>query len=151
MISQLEQREEGARAQGPMPVPQKRLRLLERDAALVKASMEKIMKKIAVIGAAFLLVTSSFVGLAQAAGKTAPRPDPGKSGTSPGDIKNDKNDPGKSGTSPGDIKNDSGAPNAKNRAPGQTNDPGKSGSSPGDIKHDTGALNAKNFAPGQKK
>jgi hypothetical protein len=72
------------------------------------------LKKIAICAASLVFATIS-AHLAQAGSKGVSSSAPGHNTTvHPGD-------PGKSGNSPGDLKNDSGAKDAKTFAPGQSN------------------------------
>ena len=75
------------------------------------------LKKISIWAAALVFATIS-AHLAQAGG----RGNLGTSTFSPGhNTTPQPGDPGKSGNSPGDLKNDSGAKDAKTFAPGQKN------------------------------
>jgi hypothetical protein len=77
-----------------------------------------IVKRIAICVTALMIATLAS-HLAQAAGKGSPNL--GASTASPGHTK----DPGNSGNTPGDVKNET-----------RTKDPGKSGTSHGDVKND---------------
>jgi hypothetical protein len=77
------------------------------------------LKKVAICATALVAATIAS-HLAQAAGKGTPNH--GVSTSAPGhNTTSQPGDPGKSGNSPGDLKNDAGDANAKGFAPGQNN------------------------------
>lgn len=82
---------------------------------------------------------------------------PGKSGTAPGQTKDESGTPGKSGTAPGQSKDDSATPGKSGAAPAQDKKddatPGKSTAGPGQDKKEAAedAPGKSGSAPGQQK